>query len=80
MLIYQKRIEIYREGFVGLNNFYNYSLIFISTSLRKELFMWKFIKKLFGKGSGCCVIPNKNNGLNNEVQKSYAQQRAYNPK
>ena len=42
--------------------------------------MLEFIKKLFGKNSGCCKIPNKNDGLNNDIQKSYVQQKAYNPK
>jgi len=43
-------------------------------------FISNFIKRIFGKGSGCCVIPKENNGLNNDIQKSYARQRAYNPK
>ena len=42
--------------------------------------MIAFLKKLFGKNSGCCKIPNTNGGLNNDTQKSYAQQKAYNPK
>jgi hypothetical protein len=42
--------------------------------------MLEFIKKIFGKNSGCCKIPNTNGGLNNDTQKSYAQQKAYNPK
>lgn len=41
--------------------------------------MFKFIKKFFGKISGCCKIPNTNDGLNNDIQKSYVQQKAYNP-
>jgi len=40
----------------------------------------KFLKKLLGNNSGCCKIPNTNVGLNNDTQKSYAQQNAYNPK
>lgn len=42
--------------------------------------MINMIKRIFGKISGCCVIPNENNGLKNDIQKSYVQQKAYNPK
>jgi len=48
--------------------------------MKRIMFMIEFIKKLFGKSSGCCKIPNTNNGLNNDIQKSYVQQKAYNPK
>jgi hypothetical protein len=42
--------------------------------------MINLLRKIFGKISGCCVIPNKNDGLTNGVQKPYVQQQAYNPK
>ena len=42
--------------------------------------MINLIKKRFGNSSGCCKIPNTNNGLNNDIQKSYVQQKTYNPK
>jgi hypothetical protein len=42
--------------------------------------MIAFLKKLFGKNSGCCKIPNTNDGLKNDTQASCAPQKAYNPK
>ena len=42
--------------------------------------MLEFIKKIFGKNSGCCKIPNTNDGLKNDTQASCAPQKAYNPK
>lgn len=44
------------------------------------MFMIEFIKKLFGKSSGCCKIPNTNDGLNSDTKTSFVQQKAYNPK